>query len=389
MITKADYFSWLLVFGLAISGCSVNITQTPQAAPSPQIATVPPTPISTSIISATQPNITPTYSLPTNTIAVTWANLNLTGKLVFTRGDVQVDTFTVDIQSLDLATGVITTIFKGPKYSWIYYATVSPDGQQLIMSYISPPTSGEPPRPALYLLPLDGSQPPQLLFIPPSADDNYIQVEWSPDGKYIYFTQVNDQLPSQAGQINPIYSIFRMIYPGGQPEMIVEKAYWPRLSSDSSHMLYVYVDPFSLQNKLYIADSDGGNAHHITISGSWNPDIKDAPIFSPDGKSIMFSAMIPLPSYQPNWVEKLADIRPAKADGSIPSDWWSVPIPGGTLKRLTHIQALGLFASISPDYQHIASFSSDGIFVMNPDGSELTSILRNLAGISGTVNWIP
>jgi Tol biopolymer transport system component len=402
LITRAGFFSWLLVFSLAGSGCSVNISQTPQAAPSLLTAIVPP--ISTSDINPTQPTIpsistpdinptqldvTPTNSLPTTKIAVTWGNLNLTGKLVYTTGDIQVDTITVDIQSLDLATGVITTIFKAPKYSWIYYVAVSPDRKQLLMSYVAPPTNNAPARPALYLLPLDGSQPPQLLFIPPTADDNYLQVEWSPDGKYIYFTQFNPRLPSQPGQINPVLNIFRMRYPDGQPEMIIEKAYWPRLSSDSSHLVYVYVDPFSFKNKLYVADSDGGNAHPIAVSGSWNPDVKDAPIFSPDAQSIILSAVVPLPSYQPNWVEKLMGIRPAKADGSIPSDWWSVPIAGGALTRLTHIQSLGLFASLSPDDQHLASFSSDGIFVMNPDGSELTSIFRNLGGISGTVSWIP
>jgi Tol biopolymer transport system component len=79
----------------------------------------------------------------------------------------------------------------------------------------------------------------------------------------------------------------------------------------------------------------------------------------------------------------------AKADGSIPSEWWSVPISGGALTRLTHIEALGLFASISPDGKRIASDSSDGIFVMNPDGSELTLLIPNPQGIPSTVSWIP
>jgi len=47
-----------------------------------------------------------------------------------------------------------------------------------------------------------------------------------------------------------------------------------------------------------------------------------------------------------------------------------------------------LFASISPNHQHIASFSSDGVFVMDLDGSNLTMLVPNMAGISGTVSWI-
>jgi hypothetical protein len=82
-------------------------------------------------------------------------------------------------------------------------------------------------------------------------------------------------------------------------------------------------------------------------------------------------------------------VQLAKADGTLPSDWWSVPIKGGNLTRLTNIQSLGLFASLSPDHQHIASFSADGLFIMNPDGSQITALVPNLAGISGTVSWIP
>ena len=179
-----------------------------------------------------------------------------------------------------------------------------------------------------------------------------------------------------------------MEFPNGQPEMIAEKAYWPRLSLDSSRLVYVYVDPFSLKNQLFVADSDGGNGRQVVVSGSWNPDTKDAPLYAPDGRSIIFSAVVPLPSYQPGWVDKMMGILPAKADGSIPSDWWSVPAGDGVLTRLTHIQSLGLFASISPNHQHIASFSSAGVFVMDLDGSNLTMLVPNMAGITGTISWI-
>ena len=391
LIMKAVPSLWLLICRMAVSGCAVNVSQTPpQPTSSPEIIATATAPRrSTPDINVTPPNVTPTYSLSSITVPVTWGNLNLTGRLIYLTGVLEDNTFTVDIDSLDLVSGVITTIFKGPKYSWIYYVSVSPDAQQLIMSYIAPPTATQPARALLYLLPLDGSLPPQLLFAPPTAEDDDIQVEWSPDGKHIYFTQVNYHLPSEPNQINPIYNIFRMEYPNGQPEMIAEKAYWPRLSLDSTRLVYVYVDPLSFKNRLFVADSDGGNAHQVAVSGSWNPDTKDAPLYAPDGQSIIFSAVVPLPSYRPGWVDKMMGILPAKADGSIPSDWWSVPIGGGTLKRLTHIQSLGLFASLSPDQQHLASFSSDGVFVMNPDGSNLSSLVPNMAGISGTISWIP
>jgi Tol biopolymer transport system component len=73
---------------------------------------------------------------------------------------------------------------------------------------------------------------------------------------------------------------------------------------------------------------------------------------------------------------------------SIPSDWWSVPVTGGVPTRLTQIQTINLFASVSPDKKHIASVNGEGIFVMDLEGSNLTRLLFD-PGVSGTVSWIP
>ncbi len=377
---KNHFLTWLLVFALVISGCSIEINQPTETTPSPF----------PSVISPTQPNPAPTSSLPTRKVLVTWGSLNLTGKLVYLDGTVEGNNFIMEIEVLDLVTGDLVTVYKAPANTYIYYLTISPDNKQLIMSY-SPPIPKVNPTvyQALYILPMDGSATPQLLFTPPAKEDQFIQVEWSPDGKYIYFTHVNYRIPFVQGQRYPVFDIYRMAFPNGQPEKITADAYWPRLSPDSSKLLYVMVDPFSFTNQIYVADPDGSNAHQVALTGHWQPDIKDAPIFSPDGQSIIFSAPVPTPSYEPNWFDKLMGVRVAKADGTIPSDWWSVPVIGGGTTRLTNLQTLGLFASISPDHQHIASLSQDNIFVMNPDGSGLTILIPNVQGVIGTISWIP
>lgn len=361
----------LFVFVLAISSCSIEIAQPPVESP-------------------TSP---PDALVPTQ-IPVTWANLNLTGKLVYSMGSIEDDNYIVRVLVLDLATGKVNTLYKAPINAWVYYVSVSPDGRQLIMSYSPPPQENPDLVQALYIMPLDGSKPPQLLFKPPTREDQYIQAEWSPDGKYIYYAHVNYRFPEDPHRRYPLYETFRMAYPArgdGQEESIAEAAYWPRLSPDSSRLVYISVDPFSITHQLRIADTDGGNAQEVAISGSYVPDIKDAPIFSPDGKSIMFSGAAPIPaqSFQPNWFEKLIGVRIAKANGGVLSDWWSVPMNGGEITRLTEIQAPSLYASLSPDNKRIASFSGAGIFVMNLDGSELTMLVPNLDGFTGTVSWIP
>lgn len=368
---KTHFLCWSLIFAMAISSCSIEMAQPPLETRASQ----------------------PAAPLSTTHIPVTWANLNLTGKLVYSIGSIDTDNnYRIHVQILDLVTGEVTTLYTTPINAWIYYISVSPDGTQLIMSFSPPPGEDLAIVQALYIMPLDGSRPPELLFMPRSREDQYIQAEWSLDGKYIYYAHVDYRFPEDPHRRYPLFNIVRMAYPvsgGGQEENVAEAAYWPRPSPDLSRLAYISVDPFSITHQLTLADPDGGHAQEVVISGSYVPDIKDAPIFSPDGQSILFSGAVPVQSNRPSWFERFVGIRIAKANGGIPSDWWSVPVGGGEIARLTHLQSSSLYASISPDNRYIASYSAGGIFVMKPDGSELTLLVPNLDAFSGTVNWIP
>jgi Tol biopolymer transport system component len=376
---------YVLIIVLILSGCSISISEAPQATPMSTEASPIPMILATD---TPQQNRIGNPLLPTTTIPVTWGNLNLTGKLVFISAiQGSGGNPILSIQALDLVTGVITTIFQGPEISWIYYATVSPDEKQLIMSYSAPPENQNPVNELLYSLSLDGSTASQLLVLPPTIYDRYLQVEWSPDGKYIYYVH-NDPQNQPIGQHYPIYEIYRMAYPNGQPEKVADQAFWPRLSADGSHLVYISMDPNTGKNKIFLANADGSNPQVVSLSGAWTPDIIDAPIFSPDGQSILFSAPSPSQTSAPSWIEILLGIQVAEAH-SIPSDWWSVPLTGGNVTRITNIEATGLFASISPDKRFIASYSGGGLFVMNPDGTNLTLLIPDMGGIPGTVRWIP
>jgi Tol biopolymer transport system component len=112
-------------------------------------------------------------------------------------------------------------------------------------------------------------------------------------------------------------------------------------------------------------------------------------MFSPDNQSIIFSSPVGIKVYSPNWFDKLLGVQVALANGSLPSDWWSIPMSGGTPRQLTHLQSQSLFGTISPDNKYIASYSPNGIFVMKPDGTEITIVVNDVGGIPGTVDWIP
>jgi Tol biopolymer transport system component len=234
-------------------------------------------------------------------------------------------------------------------------------------------------------MPLDGFQAPRLLFTPPTDDDQYDQLTSSPDGKYLYFTHFNLQSTTTG------YEIMRLAYPDGKPELVVSQAYWPCISADGSYLAYVSISVFSANgpNELFLANADGTAAHAVPLSGSeWMHNIIDAPLFLPDGKSILFSAPVSRQSSALRWMDKVLGVTVAHAHGSIPSDWWSVPIIGGEPTRLTRVYSPGLFASLSPDGRFIASYSANGIFVMNLQGGDLTQIVNYTGGISGAVSWI-
>jgi len=381
LLAKTHFMLGFCVLVVVLSSCSIDLDQPNATTSAPTFEVLPTSAPSTG--SVPQPNVVQTTQIP-----VTWADLNLTGRLVYINGIAVDNVFQLQVQILDLVTGMVTTIFDAPRYSWIYYLSVSPDHTQLLMSY-SPPPGDTPVDQDIYVMPLDGSQPPQRLFRPSSREDDYIEVEWSPDSKYIYITHVNYDIPPAEGQIYPLNTIYRKAMPDGALEMVAEKAYWPRVSSDSSRIAYVTVDLFESSNKLFVADADGSNAQEVVITGPRIPAIKDAPLFSADGQSLIFSADVPIQSYQPSWLDTLMGVQMAKAHNNVPSDWWTVLVDGGEVTQLTNIQSRGLFGSLSPDHQYLASYSLDGIFVMKTDGTQLTRLIPNPLSVPGTVSWIP
>ena len=179
-----------------------------------------------------------------------------------------------------------------------------------------------------------------------------------------------------------------MPFPSGKPVKLADKASWPRVSEDGTRLVYVWINPGTGVNRLVIANPDGTGASKIPLKGS-PTSIIDAPMFSADNQSIFFSAPAPGLSFAPGITFVRLNLSKPMADGTIPSDWWSVPATGGKIKRLTNIRSLALFGNYSPDKKYIALYSADGIFVMEPDGSALTVVVDQVGQISGTVSWIP
>ena len=330
---------WFLILALLPVGCTVDISQ-------PAYGTTEATAESTRV--PIPPVTAYARDLQTTNIPITWTGLNLSGRLVYLVGFQENNNPHTSLQSLDLKSGVVTTLYQAPPNWWISAAAVAPDEKQIVLSYATPANF-----PALYLMPLDGSGPPSLLISPPTNLDEYIEPVWSPDGRFIYFAHIDFGVPS------PVFDIERIAYPNGTPEMLLTNAYWPRLSPDGSRLVYVSKNPDDKTDRLFISTADGSKPQQVALEGAVVPTIIDAPLFLPDGKTLLFSGFVQEQSFTPNWLDRLLGVQVASAH-SLPEDWWSVPVAGGVPTQLTHLQAPSLYASLAPDGQLLASFSSQG-----------------------------
>jgi Tol biopolymer transport system component len=314
-------------------------------------------------------------------VPLTWAALHLTGKLVFTAG-------TAGIGQLDLSSGQATVLFRpaDPQNAYVTGQTVSPDGKSLVLAYAPPPEGSamQLGYTGLFVMPMDGSKPPEPLLEHIAQKETYSNPTWSPDGQYLYY--VHYGLDSGAGQV--LNQIERINSATRQASAIAKNALWPRLSPDGAQLAYVVVDPNG-SNALYVAAPDGHQARQIVLPSSFQ--FVDAPMFSPDNQTLLFSGATPNATPSASSFNRFWTVPVAYADGG-PANWWRVPVQGGQPVQLTHIQDTGLYGSFSPDGQHVAYLSGSGLFVMSSDGQGLVAAVTPAifpgAIWFGTVEWL-
>ena len=111
----------IIIFSLL--GCTMDVSQPAMATPS------------SDVLSPATNNPTPGVNLP-------WASLHLSGRLIYTAVSKNDNGTTLSMQVLDLTTGEPRTLLTTTSYAWIYYVAVSPDGKQVIMSYVPPSQTG-------------------------------------------------------------------------------------------------------------------------------------------------------------------------------------------------------------------------------------------------------
>jgi len=306
------------------------------------------------------------------------ADFGLAGQLVFLTSSVEGQ----KLVKLDLVSGALTTLFAAPNQSWMSDGAVSPDGRQIVLTYAPPPTAdkAEFSPPGLYVMPLAGADSPLPILQPHERNEAYSTPAWSPDGHYLYYSHL---LYSAADGYLPHYTIERLAYPGGQPQVLVKDGLWPVLSPDGLKLAYLSFNLDTQATTLSLADADGAHAAAALSTDAFP--IVDAHFFTPDSKLVIFSAVGEQPASQSSGLEEWLGVGTARAH-NLPSDWWRVAVSGGQPERLTQMYRSGLYGAFAPDGSHIAFIDSTGVFAMNPDGSEIVQLLQ--ISTWGMLAWV-
>jgi Tol biopolymer transport system component len=364
----------LSLLTVVLAACSITISD---------VTPVPATqaPAATEAVLATAADA-PTAA-PTATIAPTpvpWADLNLTGSLIYTQGK-------LGVLKLNLVTGNITTLLVENDKMWLSAESISPDGQTIIIAYSPPPTGDQVQLgyTGLYQIATDGStlEPKPVL---PQADpqESYFTPVWTPDGKYVYYAHF---VPIRDTSGNTFkYTIERIEYPDGQPEVILQDAIWPVISPDGTKLAYLKFDTVQYTQELYLSDIDGQNGAPVLPAGEF-PSV-DAQFFSPDGKTLVFNGVGEGQSPALSFLDQLLGVQAAQAH-NVPSDWWSIQLDSADAKpiRLTTLYDTGMYGDFSPDGQHIAFLSASGMYEMDPLGEKVSPLIQIKS--LGTLEWVP
>ena len=273
----------------------------------------------------------------------------------------------------DLANGRSQNIFPIPEGGWVSYAALSPDGRQLALGYAPPPSPTQTlfGYSRLYLLPLDGDEDePVLLIEPDDPRELYFNPTWSPDGRALYYIHIT---PDETARLGYTLHLSRYDLETSNATQLIPDALWARISDDGQQIAYI---PYRGQShELVLADQNGANGRVLIEDGRF--EAMDAPIFSPDGAWIYFSA-VEWPEPISFWQRWLGAQTASAHD--IPSDWWRIPVSGGEPERLTELNLVGLYGDFVVDGRYLAFASRSGLFLLDTADMSVTQLSDVMAG---------
>jgi WD40-like Beta Propeller Repeat len=234
------------------------------------------------------------------------------------------------------------------------HLTFSPDGRMIAVDLVG--------RPGIWVADADGTHAVRLTR---GANDAW--PTWSPDGTRIAFA--GSMASSPCPPVRFEYGCYRDLYvmnaDGTGLHLVARDAIAPSWSPDGGRIAFETNSTGMASIQVVNAN---GTGEHFVASTAQGSDL--APAWSPDGRSIVYASI-----RREDW-----GIFAVQAAGGAERVLVSVGSPLGYVDNPTW----------SPDGKFIAFVAGSGIDVMRPDGSHITSLVRQRTRYpAGAIAWQP
>lgn len=269
----------------------------------------------------------------------------------------------------------------------------SPDRAQIAYSYTPVPAPGATYGADIYVMRASGGGA-RAIFTHDIDGGLARAPVWSPDGRWLYFSYSFSRKRPGSARLETVQQVERIELATGVRQVVAPGGDLPTVSPDGARLAYLRIPddfglagPAALPPSLWIAAADGSGARPLVN----DPRFKMiwAARFSPDGRSIVFSAAGG-EGVQPRL--KIGRLKttgggwpPSVAAHGFPLDLWLVDVESGALELLAALDADDLYPVWSPDGKRLAIQSVEGLFLVDLTSGAVT-VLTTSPGF-GAVDW--